>query len=383
MAEQEHRPLDGIRVVAVEHSVAGPLASRILADMGAEVAKIEAPGGDFARSWDDHVRGMSSYFVWLNRRKQGVTLDLREETDAAQLESLLGHADVLVMNTSARATARLGLDRESIEGRHPHLVVCSITGYASEGSYAHRKAYDMLLQAESGLMSVNGDAQQPSRIGVSVGDVTAGIYASTLILGALRLRDRTGRGHYIDLSMFESLLEYLAPNLVAYLNAGITFDRHGLRHHTIVPYGLFDTADAPLLVAIHQDTEWQRFARNVLEEPELADNPKYHTNPDRVRLRDEVEGAVERILVSRDRQAWVERLDKAAIAYAIPREVAEVVEHDVVSDLDLETSTALPDGGTGRVLRSPAERIFGRRDATSVPARGGRVAKVLNAWSRS
>lgn len=360
-------PLHGVRVVALEQSVAGPLCSRILADLGADVVKVESPAGDFARRWDSHVRGSSSYFTWLSRRKRSLRLNLREATDREILERLLRSADVLVTNMSAAAAERLGLTEAGLRRRFPRLVSCHITGYGTRGRYRDRKAYDMLLQAETGLLDLTGDETGPARIGVSICDIGTGLYAASLVLAALIERTRTGRGRFIDLPMFQAMTEFAGPNLTAFANSGVRYERRRLRHHNIVPYGVYACADRHLVIAVEHDEEWERFCREVIERPDLL-VPRFATNELRVAHRDEVDGEVERALRSRERAHWVGRLEGAGLAYACINAIDEVWEHPVAVDLDLHRRVTLPDGGEALVMGSPAETAFGAPDGPSLPA---------------
>jgi len=361
------QPLRGVRVVALEQSVAGPLCSRVLADLGAEVIKVEAPAGDFARRWDSHVHGFSSYFTWLSRRKRSLCLNLRDAADREILERLLRSADVLVMNMSSAAAERLGLTKERLHQRFPRLVACHITGYGTQGRYRDRKAYDMLLQAETGLLGLTGDEAGPTRIGVSICDIGTGLYATSLILAALIERARSGRGRFIDLPMFQAMTEFAGPNLTAFANAGVRYGRWRLRHHSIVPYGIYGCADRHLVIAIEHDEEWVRFCREVIGRPDLL-VPRFATNELRVAHRDEVDGEVERTLRARERAHWVPLLERAGLAYACINTIDEVWSHPVAVDLGLHQQVTLPDGQEALVMRSPAETAFPVVDRPWIPA---------------
>jgi itaconate CoA-transferase len=370
------QPLRGIRVVALEQSVAGPLCSRILADLGAEVIKVEAPAGDFARRWDSHVHGFSSYFTWLSRRKRSLRLNLRDTAEREVLSRLLSSADVLVMNLSSAAAERLGLTEGQLRGRFPQLVACHITGYGTRGRYRDRKAYDMLLQAETGLLGLTGDEAGPTRIGVSICDIGTGLYATSLILAALIERSRTGQGRFIDLPMFQAMAEFAGPNLTAFANAGVRYGRWRLRHHGIVPYGIYECADRHLVIAIEHDEEWERFCREVIERPDLL-VPRFATNELRVAHRDEVDREVERTLRARVRAHWVQLLERAGLAYACINAIDEVWDHPVAIDLDLHQRVVLPDGREALVMRSPAETVFPSSDRPRVPALDEHREEVL------
>jgi formyl-CoA transferase len=370
-------PLAGVRVLGLEHSVAGPLATRLLADMGAEVVKVEAAAGDFARHWDHHVYGHASHFTWLSRRKQSISLNLHDAAEREILWRLIEQADVLVTNMSCAAAERLALTPASLSARFPRLISCQITGYGRTGPLKDRKAYDMLVQAEAGLMDLTGGAEGPSRIGVSVCDVGTGIYATTLILAALYERQTTGKGRAFDVSMFEAMAEFVAPNLTAFANAGIRYERNRSRHHAIVPYGIFECADGPLALAIEHDDEWRTFTNQILQRPDL-DCPEYATNPERVEHRVQVETAVEKVLLGQPRAYWSERLDRAGLAYGSVNEIGQVWNHPVSSDRGLHRRVVLPDGVEANVPTSLAERVFDRADSpAAIPALDGDRASIL------
>lgn len=365
-------------MVALEQSVAGPLASRILADMGADVVKVEPIEGDFARHWDAHVHGVSSYFAWLGRRKRSIALNLHDHDGQTTLARLLKLADVLVFNMRVAAAERLGLTPDRLGSEHPRLVTCQISGYGRSGDTKDRKAYDMLLQAETGLLALTGDAEGPVRIGVSLCDIGTGLYAATLILGALYDRSRTGSGRFIDLSMFEVMTEFAGPNLSAYANGNVRYDRNRQRHHSIVPYGIFACSGGYIAIAIEQDAEWRTFCEQVLERPELGARPDLSTNSQRVALRVEVEREVETALASLTRSECRRRLDAASLAYGLIRDIDEVWNHPVEADLDLHGSVRLPDGTLALVPRSPAERAFGREATTFIPGVDQHRAEILS-----
>lgn len=373
-------PLAGIRVVALEQSVAAPLASRILADAGADVIKVEPVGGDFARRWDTHVHGASSHFTWLSRRKRSIALDLREDGDRRIFDQLVDTADVLVYNTTVAAAERLGLTQTLVEERWPSLVACRITGYGGFGIARDRRAYDMLVQAEAGLLDLTGDDDGPVRIGVSVGDIGTGLYAVVLILMALIERDRTGNGRFTDLSMFEAMTEFAGPNLTAWANAGVRYERQRQRHHTISPYGIFACADGHIGLAIHQDAEWLRLTECIARR-DLGIRGDLATNADRVLNREEVEREVERELRREPRAEWQRRFDQANLAYGVINDISEVWEHPVGRDLGLKARASFADGTVVAVPRSPVERAFGGDGLPLIPDldehRGEILAKLV------
>jgi len=360
-------PLAGVRVLALEQSVAAPIGSRILADMGADVIKVEAPHGDFSRHWDSHVRGRSSHFVWLSRRKRSIVLSLREPGDRAIFDRLLRSADVLIFNLAAPTAASLGLTPEYFEQQHPSLVACQITGYGRNGRASHRRAYDMLLQAEAGLLDLTGDDQGPVRIGVSISDIGTGIYAASMILAALYQRANEGKGRFIDLSMFEVMTEFAGPNLTAFANAGVRYPRIRSRHHNIVPYGIYACSDGYVALAVEQDSEWQIFCRQALSRTDLAERADYARNEQRVLRRSEVDREVEAELARRTRAEWQECFEQLGLAYGVINEIDAVWQHPVAEDLELRATAVLADGSEVLVPRSPAERIFGVTSRGRVP----------------
>ena len=369
-------PLAGVRVVALEQSVAGPLCSRILADLGATVVKVESANGDFSRRWDSYVKGSSSHFVWLSRRKKSLRLDLHDPGDSELLSRLLNDADVLVMNMSASAADRIGMTEVALRDRFPRLITCHITGYGTKGKSRNRKAYDLLLQAETGLLSLTGDEHGPARIGVSIADIGTGLYAAILILGALLQRPRGGSGRFIDLSMFQAMTEFAGPNLTAFANSGVEYERRRLRHHNIVPYGIYESSDGHIAIAVEHDKEWVVFCQKVLDRPRLLE-PRFATNELRVRNRGDVDAAVEGVLQTQSSGFWIERLEAAHLAYARINSVREVWEHTVVNDLHLQSSVNMPDGSSAWVLRSPGEIAFRSDDEASVPALDADRAAIL------
>jgi len=357
----EHGPLAGMLVVGLEQSVAGPLCTRILGDMGATVVKVERPPlGDFARRWDDNVHGECAQFWWLNRRKQSVALDLKSPDGRRAFDALLARADVLVVNQSPAATERLGLTREALAEQYPTLVTCSISGYGADGAFRDRKAYDMLVQAETGVMSLTGTPEQPTRVGVSIADVGTGIYAAALVLGAVVGRLRAERGAYLDVAMFDATLEFAGPMLLSFLNAGLIYPRLPDRHHAISPYGIFECADgARLLLAVQNDAEWRRFAEVVVGRPELADDPRYATSVSRLANRQEVDPIAADALRRLSKAEATRLLDEAWIAYGSVNDMGEVAEHPVTRDRGLLADVEMAGGETARTLLGIAERLFG------------------------
>jgi itaconate CoA-transferase len=353
-------PLEGLLVVGLEHSVAGPLCTRILADMGATVVKVERPPlGDFARRWDDNVQGEGAQFWWLNRRKQSVAIDLKSDEGQRAFDALLGRADVLVCNQSPGAMERLGLTRDELAERYPTLVACAISGYGTTGPFRDRKAYDMLVQAEAGVMSLTGSPEQPTRVGVSIADVGTGIYAAALVLGAVVGRLREDRGAYLDVAMFDATVEFAGPMLVSFLNAGLIYPRLPDRHHAISPYGIFSCADgARLLVAVQNDAEWAVFADRVIGRPELAQDPRYETSVARLANRDAVDELAARAMRSRTKEQATELLDEIRIAYGSVNDMGEVAEHPATLERAMVEAVEAANGTVARTLVGMGERVF-------------------------
>ena len=265
------RPLEGMRVVALEHAVAAPLCSRHLADLGADVIKIERPGGgDFARDYDNYVNGICSHFIWLNRGKRSVTLDVKNPGGREVLTRLIAGADVLLQNLAPGAAARLGLSHEALKPAHPKLVVCDISGYGESGPMVQKKAYDLLIQAESGLISVTGSPDEPSRVGISIADIATGMYALTGIMGALLRRARTGEGANVKVAMIDALGEWMTYPMLRHAYAGTPPPRSPTRHPAIAPYGSHRTKDGSIIFGLQNEREWVTFCTNVLRRPEIA-----------------------------------------------------------------------------------------------------------------
>ncbi len=374
----ETLPLHGIRVIAIEHSVAGPLSTRMLGELGAEVIKIERPGaGDFARHWDHNVAGESAQFWWLNSHKKSVALDLKSESGRATLDTLLSGADVVIHNLAPASATRLGLCSDTLASKYPRLINCQISGFGASGPAADRKAYDMLIQAEAGLMSITGTPEQPMRVGVSISDVSTGLYAALLVLGALHERERTGKGRYLDVAMLDVSIEFFGPMLLSYANAGVVYPRIPDRHHAIAPYGVFECSDGRrILIAIEQDAEWQRFCLEVIKDPALAAHGSYSSNVDRVRHNDELAAHLAEHFKRSSSAEILAALDAANLAYAKINDVHDVLNHPVVVHRGIVETSATSDGRP--VLRHVgiAERIFrNERDHGTRPPRLGEHTK--------
>ncbi|MGA0950329.1 MAG: CaiB/BaiF CoA transferase family protein [Burkholderiaceae bacterium] len=323
------RPLDGITVVSLEHAVAAPFCTRQLADMGARVIKIERPGvGDFARGYDTRVKGLASHFVWINRGKESVTLDLKHPDAQAVLRQLLAQADVLVQNLAPGAAARMGLSFEALHPSLPRLVVCDISGYGNHGPYRDKKAYDLLIQSEAGYLSVTGTPDEPVKSGNSIADIAAGMYAYSNILSALLLRERTGVGEHIDVSMLEALGEWMGyPMYYAYEGAAPP-PRAGASHATIYPYGPFAVGDGgTVMLGLQNEREWQRFCQSVLLQPELANDERFANNSARSANREALEAMIVQAFAACSTAEVQQRLDNAQIANARVNDMQGLWQH--------------------------------------------------------
>ena len=323
------QPLEGITVLSVEQAVAAPFATRQLADLGARVIKIERPGvGDFARAYDATVRGESSHFVWLNRGKESLTLDVKRPGAATVLQRLLDRADVFVQNLAPGAAGRLGLGSSALRESHPRLVMCDISGYGSSGPYRDRKAYDLLVQAEAGLLSITGTPEEQVKVGISVADIAAGMYAYSGILTALLMRHRTGAGTVVEISMLEALSEWMGYPLYYGVYGGSPPQRSGARHAVIAPYGPFAGGDGEVVyLGIQNEREWEAFCASVLQQPGLAVDPRFASNAERVQHRDALDAEIETVFGRITTPEIVERLESARIANARLRTVQQLADH--------------------------------------------------------
>jgi crotonobetainyl-CoA:carnitine CoA-transferase CaiB-like acyl-CoA transferase len=323
------RPLEGVLVVSLEHAIAAPFCTRQLADLGARVIKIERPGGgDFARDYDSRVRGLSSHFVWANRSKESLTLDLKQPAALAVLVRLIEQADVLVQNLAPGATARMGLDAATLTARHPRLIVCDISGYGGDGPDRDRKAYDLLIQAEAGFLSVTGTPEAPSKAGISVADIAAGMYATTSILSALLLRDRTGLGSHIDVSMLAALAEWMGFPMYYAFEGAAAPRRSGATHASIYPYGPFATGDGGTVVlGLQNEREWQRFCDEVLHDAAVAEHPDYRTNALRSEHREALASLIAAVFAGLDSAEVLARLERAGIASGRMNDMAGLWAH--------------------------------------------------------
>jgi itaconate CoA-transferase len=323
------RPLEGVTVVSLEHAVAAPFCTRHLADLGARVIKVERLGaGDFAREYDERVRGLSSHFVWVNRSKESITLNLKSDDDMAVLHQLLERADVFVQNLAPGAADRMGLSFETLSKTHPKLIVCDISGYGSDGPYRDKKAYDLLIQSEAGFLSITGQPDAPAKAGISIADIAAGMYAYSNILAALLSRSRTGRGCRIEISMLECMAEWMGYPMYYAFEGAAPPPRAGASHAAIFPYGPFRAGDGrSVMLGVQNDREWRAFCRDVIGRPDLADDPRFRTNADRSDSRAALDEIIAQSFSKLTGEELIAKLDKAAIANAHVNGIADVWAH--------------------------------------------------------
>ena len=323
------RPLDGITVVALEHAIAAPFCTRQLADLGARVIKIERPGtGDFARAYDARVRGLASHFVWTNRSKESLTLDVKHPQAARILEALLARADVLVQNLAPGAADRLGLSFAALHDRYPRLVVCDISGYGDSGPYRDKKAYDLLIQSESGFLSVTGTPGEPAKAGCSIADISAGMYAYSNILAALLQRQKTGLGSRIEVALLDTMAEWMSYPLYYACDGAPPPPRSGAAHATIYPYGPFRAGDGKVvMLGLQNEREWGAFCEKVLEDPDLARDERYASNPRRTAAQAELRPRIENAFADLTAEQVAARLDAAGIANARVNDMHDLWDH--------------------------------------------------------
>jgi crotonobetainyl-CoA:carnitine CoA-transferase CaiB-like acyl-CoA transferase len=366
-------------VVAIEQAVAAPFATRQLADLGARVIKVERPdGGDFARGYDRAVHGLASHFVWLNRGKESVELDLKADRGRAALAELVARADVVVQNLAPAAAERLGVTASALTAQHPRLVACDISGYGVGGPYSDRKAYDLLIQGEAGLLAITGTPDEPVKVGISIADIAAGMYAYAGVLSALLERGSTGRGRALEVSMLEALGEWMGYPYFYSRYGGVDPPRAGASHATIAPYGPVSTADGDTLVlGLQNEREWADFCREVLQLPHLAADPRFAGNSARVAHRDVLTGVVAAVFAQLSIAEAERRLDDAGIAHARQRTVAEFAEHPQLAARGRWREVDTPAGPVAALL--PPVTTGWEVPMRPVPAHGEHTAEVL-AW---
>ncbi|GGV39523.1 CoA transferase [Streptomyces griseoflavus] len=363
-------PLSGVTVVSVEQAVAAPYATRQLADLGARVIKVERPGeGDFARRYDTTVHGHSSYFVWINRSKESLTLDLKDPRGRAILHRLLADADVFVQNLAPGAAGRLGLGTGELTRRYPRLIPCTISGYGTSGPWADRKAYDLLMQCQTGLVSLTGTPEETARTGISVADIAAGMYAYSGVLTALYTRATTGTVHPVEVSLFEALAEWMGQPAYYTRYGGSQPSRLGTQHATIAPYGTYRAADGrEVLLSVQNEREWAALCSRFLGRPELTDDPRFATGSARVAHREEVNAVVAERCARDDAEDLLKELESTGIACAGVNDVAAFLDHPVLTARGRRREVAVP-GATVEALLPPA-------DLAGVPARMDPVPAV-------
>ncbi|MBL8337402.1 MAG: CoA transferase [Rhodoferax sp.] len=378
------RPLDGITVITLEHAIAAPYCTRQLADLGARVIKIERPGvGDFARAYDQRTRGLASHFVWTNRSKESLTLDLKQPQAQALLAELLPEADVLVQNLAPGAAARMGLSFGALQARHPRLIVCDISGYGNDGPMRERKAYDLLIQSEAGFLSITGTPETPAKAGISIADIAAGMVAYSGVLTALLQRGRTGRGSHVQVSMLEALAEWMGfPMYYAY-DGQEPPGRHGAAHATIVPYGPFPTGDGRIvMLGLQNEREWVLFCERVLQQPQLATDPRFASNAARVAQREPLRALIVDTFAGLRADEVLARLDAATIANASVNTVADLWQHPQLHARGRFRQIGSPAGAL-QALLPPAQHGDFEARMDDVPALGAHTEAILRSLGRS
>lgn len=370
------QPLEGITVVALEQAVAAPYATRHLADLGARVIKVERPGGDFARHYDRTVRGLSAYFVWCNRGKESVVLDLKQPDDRALLDRIVAGADVFVQNLAPGAAGRLGLSAEALRERDPRLITCDISGYGPDGPYRDKKAYDLLVQCETGLLSITGGPEAPARPGISVADIAGGMYAYAGILTALYERERTGAGTALEVSLLDALAEWMGHPFYSQAYGGEPVARSGARHPSISPYGPYRCGDdAVVFLSVQNDREWVALCEQVLRRPELTRDPRFAGNPLRRAHDEELTAELEKCLAGHTADGAMALLDRAGIANARLRTVPEFAGHPQLAARSRWREFGSPAGPLRGLL--PPVGVAGRETPMrEVPALGAHTEAV-------
>ena len=375
-------PLDGITVVSCEQAVAAPLATRQLADLGARVIKVERPGkGDFARDYDETVHGMSSHFVWLNRSKESIALDLKDPADNEVMAQLVAKADVFVQNFAPGAAERLGLGAEHLRAKHPRLITCSISGYGTSGPYRDAKAYDLLIQSETGLVSVTGTNDDPAKSGIPAADIGAGMYAFAGILSALYDRERTGEGTALDISLFDSLIEWMGYPMYYTEYGGTAPTREGTSHAAIAPYGTFAAGDgSEVVLSVQNEREWAGFCQIVLDRPVVATDPRFATGALRVANRGALTTEIDAVFHTLTGDQVTDRLQRAKIAHARRREVKDVINHPQLEARGRWTEVDSPVGPIRAVY--PAITVAGRTPRMDPIPAVGEHTEQIRSWLR-
>jgi crotonobetainyl-CoA:carnitine CoA-transferase CaiB-like acyl-CoA transferase len=372
------RPLDGITVISLEHAIAAPFCTRQLADLGARVIKVERPGaGDFARAYDTRVKGQASHFVWTNRSKESLTLDLKQPAALAVLRELIGKADVLVQNLAPGAASRMGLGFEALSLQHPRLIVCDISGYGEDGPYRDKKAYDLLIQSEAGFLSVTGTADSPSKAGNSMADIAAAMYACTSILSALLLRGKTGTGSHIDVSMLESLGEWMGYPLYYAFDGAAPPPRCGASHASIYPYGPFQAGDGgTVMLGLQNEREWKQFCERALQNAALANDPRFDSNARRNEHREALKAIILDAFAKLSTEQVLARLDQAQIANARMNDMAGLWAHPQLQARERWQTVGSPAGDIPALLPPGRSSAFDYR-MDPVPAVGQHTEAIL------
>ncbi|KUI67377.1 Succinate--hydroxymethylglutarate CoA-transferase [Cytospora mali] len=371
-------PLQGITVVSLEHAIAAPFCTRQLADLGARVIKVERPRvGDFARAYDRRVNGQASHFIWANRSKESLALDLKQAKDLGVLKALVGRADVLVQNLAPGASARMGLSYDALKEKHPGLIVCDISGYGSDGPYRDKKAYDLLVQSEAGLLSVTGTRGEPAKVGISIADISAGMYALVNIMGAIIERGKTGKGKRIDIAMLESMAEWMSFPLYYTFQGQPPPKRVGAAHATIYPYGPFMAGDGgSVMLGLQNEREWAKLCSDVLEDPDLASDPRFNSNILRVNNQEELKDIIYRVFSQLTAKEVVERLDRAGIANAKVNDMQGVWEHPQLKARGRWTEVETPEGRVPALIPPGFGAVEDAR-MDAVPALGEHNGKIF------
>jgi itaconate CoA-transferase len=370
-------PLDGITVVALEQAVAAPFATRQLADLGARVIKIERVGsGDFARGYDTKVNGLASYFVWLNRGKESLTLDVKHPEAKEILGKLLASADVFVHNLAPGAVERLGFAAETVRAVNPRLITCAMSGYGSTGPYRDKKAYDLLIQCETGLVSVTGTPDTAAKVGISVADISGGMYAFSGVLTALYQRERTGEGAALEIALFDTLGEWMSHPMYLTAYGGSPPGRYGASHASIAPYGPFEAGDGAVNLAVQNEREWAKFCEIALQRPDVATDARFSSNGERVEHRDELHALIDEVFSGLTTAEVVERLDDAHIANARMNSVREFIKHPQLHARDRWRDIDSP-AGTLRALLPPIEMSGLDYPMGPIPALGEHTDAIL------
>ncbi len=370
-------PLTGLRVVALEVATAAPLCTRYLADMGADVIKVEHPdGGDFGRNYDNAAGSVSSWFVWVNRGKRSLTLDLKQSDDRAILEKLLARADIFMQNLAPGAAERLGLGADGLHSRYPRLITCSISGYGPDGPYRDRKAFDLLLQGEAGILASTGSATEPAKAGISVSDISAAMYSFSSILLALIDRGVNGQGRHIEIAMLDTSVEWLSAQLYYSMYTGQKLERAGMRHNMIVPYGPYRAKDGYVNLAVQNEAQWRRLSQIVLQLPHIATDDAYNTNQKRVANRAALESLIETVFSDLTVSELEKRLETADVPFGRLNEVEQVAEHPQLLARHRFIEIEGPEGQPLRVLANPFGIQGLPERAGAVPALGQHNAEI-------